>query len=174
MGLISGRLEEPHASHSREPGLWWQWNRAVCLLVPYGSGAGPDVETREKGPRGPGWWCGRGRPGDSAESQGALKVSQRGESGQEVKRPREMPPHVSQCLCTCEGHSLQGRGQLPWLGALKSKRVEEIKRSGRGEPISVDQQGLLHPPDLCCVKEARCAVTRRGPCGSWFYPSLHE
>lgn len=25
-------------------------------------------------------------------------------------------------------------------------RVEEIKRSGRGEPISVDQQGLLHPP----------------------------
>ena len=32
-----------------------------------------------------------------------------------------MTPHVSQCLCTCEGHSLQGRGQLPCLGALKSK-----------------------------------------------------
>ena len=29
----------------------------VHPLVPYGSGAGPDVETREKGPRGPGWWC---------------------------------------------------------------------------------------------------------------------
>ena len=53
--------------------------------------------------------------GASAESQEALKVSQYAERAQEVKRPREMTHHVSQCLCTCEGHSLQGRGQLPWL-----------------------------------------------------------
>ena len=44
--------------------------RRVLLLILYGSGAGPDVETREKGPRGPGRWCGRGRPGTVLKTKG--------------------------------------------------------------------------------------------------------
>lgn len=54
-----------------------------------------------------------------------------------------------------------GQGAASLVGGTEIKdRVEEVKRSGRGEPISVDQKGLLHPPDPCCVKEAHCAVTR--------------
>ena len=47
------------------------------------------------------------------------------------------------------------------LGGTEIKdRVEEIKRSGKGEPIGMDQKGLLHPPDPCCVKEGNWTVTR--------------
>lgn len=72
---------------------------------------------------------------------------------------------LSVCVHVKVTHFRAG-GSFRGCGIEIKDRVEEIKRSGRGEPIGMNQKGLLHPPDPCCVKEGNWTVTRQGPCGS--------